>query len=279
MILNPRGEQSINFSEPQAVMALNEALLKAYYGLDFWQIPTGYLCPPIPGRVDYIHHLADLCPASWQQQNRSVSALDIGTGANCIYPILGNRCYGWQFVASDIDPVSIKTAQSLVKSNKVLQGKIKLRQQNHRQAIFHGIIQPQDKFMLTLCNPPFHASMKEATQGSLRKVNNLNKGNNKLKTLAKTKPVLNFAGTENELCCPGGEIAFLKQMANESQDFAHQVGWFSSLVSKHENVVPMQQQLKKLGAKQIKVVPMAQGQKISRFIAWSFYTPQQLTEF
>ena len=43
---------------------LNRALLKADYGIDFWDIPPNYLCPPIPGRVDYIHHLADLLARS-----------------------------------------------------------------------------------------------------------------------------------------------------------------------------------------------------------------------
>jgi 23S rRNA (adenine1618-N6)-methyltransferase len=37
--------------------------------------------------------------------------LDIGTGASCIYPILGQTVYQWHFVASDIDPISINTAK------------------------------------------------------------------------------------------------------------------------------------------------------------------------
>jgi 23S rRNA (adenine1618-N6)-methyltransferase len=109
-----------------------------------------------------------------------------------------------------------------------------------------------------------HASMDKAQAGSARKVKNLNNGK------APQKVTLNFSGKENELCCAGGEIAFLKQMVNESVSFSRQVTWFSSLVSKSENVIPINKLLTQLGAKQIKVVKMAQGQKISRFIAWTF---------
>lgn len=296
VILNPRGEKTVNFSDPVAVMALNEALLKVHYELDFWQIPKGYLCPPIPGRADYIHYLADLIKQTQKKikklehteeqvevdlistpsANHKPVLLDIGTGANCIYPILGSRLYGWHFVASDIDPISVKTAKFIVEANKSLKGKIKVRQQSNQQQIFKGMIKPEDRFLATVCNPPFHESLEQARQGSLRKVNNLNKDGKPLKS--KQQPVLNFAGTANELCCEGGEIAFLKQMALESKDFSDQVCWFTSLVSKKENVPLLLQQLKKLGVKDTQVVNMAQGQKMSRFVAWTFLSVAEQKE-
>ncbi|MBD1577723.1 MULTISPECIES: 23S rRNA (adenine(1618)-N(6))-methyltransferase RlmF [Vibrio] len=290
VIMNPHGDRSVTFSDPKAVLALNEALLKAYYGLDFWQIPPNHLCPPIPGRADYIHYLADLLAEEQQLQldeaqstpqddddefeprgnsNRAPMILDIGTGANCIYPILGSTSYDWKFVGTDIDPVSIKSAQWVIKANKKLNGKIKLRLQQDKDSIFHGVIKPQDQFAISMCNPPFHASMEKATEGSLRKVNNLSKGKAAL-LKANQKPVLNFAGTENELCYEGGEIAFLEKMANESTQFALQVTWFTTLVSKTENVEALREILEKLGVRKIKVVPMAQGHKVSRFVAWKF---------
>jgi 23S rRNA (adenine1618-N6)-methyltransferase len=60
-------------------------------------------------------------------------------------------------------------------------------------------------------------------------------------------------------------------MINESQDFAQQVMWFTSLVSKNDNVRPLKRLLNQIGAKQVKVVSMSQGQKVSRLIAWSFF--------
>jgi len=263
---NQYGNLTIDFSKPKAVVALNQALLKHFYHVDFWQLPEGYLCPPIPGRADYIHGLADLLSAESGEipTGKKVKVLDIGMGANCIYPIIGSQSYGWSFVGTDIDPTSVKVAGSIVKFNKNLNPFIKLRLQKDKKSIFNFIIREEDRFMLTMCNPPFHASMEKAQAGSKRKLTNLNKG----KVPEKVK--LNFAGQENELCCEGGEIAFLKQMAKESVLFTAQVTWFSTLISKSENVNPIKKLLTELGAKQIKVVKMAQGQKISRFLAWSF---------
>ena len=96
--LNPLGIQTINFFNPQAVKALNKALLVTYYGIRYWDIPKQYLCPPIPGRADYIHYIADLIqpngttpdlPAGDANGQKSkCRCLDIGVGANCIYPII-----------------------------------------------------------------------------------------------------------------------------------------------------------------------------------------------
>lgn len=265
VFINTYGNLTVDFSNAKAVVALNQALLKQYYAVDFWHLPEGYLCPPVPGRADYIHGLADLLANEGEiPRGKQVKVLDIGTGANCIYPIIGSQSYGWTFVGADIDAVALKMAGLIVKSNKNLSPFIKLREQKDKSLIFKNIIKTNDKFALTLCNPPFHASMEKAQAGSRRKVTNLNKGK------ASQKVNLNFAGKDNELCCIGGEIAFLKQMVGESIEFKNQVKWFSSLVSKSENVAPIKKLLNQFNAKQIKVVKMAQGQKISRFIAWQF---------
>ena len=67
------GALTIDFANPAAVKALNQALLLEAYGIADWDIPAGYLCPPVPGRSDYVHHVADLladgdevnCCGSW----------------------------------------------------------------------------------------------------------------------------------------------------------------------------------------------------------------------
>jgi len=277
VITNPRGELSINFSDPQLVLLLNKALLAYFYDIAFWQIPEGYLCPPIPGRVDYIHYIADLLTDSFQGEvptGSQIKGLDIGCGANCIYPILGSRSYDWSFVGADIDSLAIKTASLLVKANPNISKKITIRQQKSKQHILTGMVKSADRFAFTLCNPPFHASMEAATAGSQRKQENLSK-----KALVNTKSELNFAGKTHELSCAGGEIAFVKQMVTESTLIKEQVCWFTCLLSKGENVAPIKKLLKQSGAREIKVVEMAQGHKISRFVAWSFLTEQQRITF
>jgi len=269
-------QQTIDFSNSGAVKALNSALLKTHYNIGHWDFPEGYLCPPIPGRVDYIHYLADLLKNSQTQMPSTdmpskapskVSVLDIGTGASCIYPILGASEYGWHFVASDIDPVSIKAANINISSNKNIANHIHCRLQKNTTNIFQDIIKAGEFYQLTLCNPPFHKSLSDASVGTARKWQNLNKSASSI-----NKKSLNFGGQKAELWCQGGELAFIRQMIKESKLFQKQVLWFTCLVSNKDHVSKLKLSLKKANVSQIKVIKMAQGQKISRFIAWSFST-------
>ncbi|SDD97726.1 23S rRNA (adenine1618-N6)-methyltransferase [Pseudomonas guariconensis] len=266
-ITNPYGKPSIDFANPEAVRVFNSALLKAQYGIQHWDIPAGYLCPPIPGRADYIHVLADLLAEDCGGEiprGVQVRALDIGVGANCIYPLLGHSDYRWRFVGSDIDAVALASARTIVQANGL--GKvISLRQQANRKHILTGLLQDDERFEVTLCNPPFHASRDEATRGSQRKWKNLGKQDPKRKL-----PVLNFGGQNNELWCEGGEIRFVTQLVEESVQYAGQVLWFTSLVSKASNLPGIEAALRKAGVKAQQVVAMGQGQKQSRMVAWSF---------
>ncbi|QMV14990.1 23S rRNA (adenine(1618)-N(6))-methyltransferase RlmF [Vibrio spartinae] len=278
---NPNGEPTINFADPLAVKLLNQALLSRYYQVTTWDIPQGYLCPPIPGRADYIHRAADLLSHEPDLVLAQVKALDIGVGANCIYPIIGVCDYDWHYTASDIDPVSIKSANRIAASNAVLQGKVECRLQQDSRCLFKGIIQPGERYHITTCNPPFHQSLQAALQGTQRKLSNLNA--NRMKRghanaghkKNQPQPALNFGGQKAELWCPGGEAAFIQNMALESREFAGQVLWFTTLISKKENVRWMQKQLQKVGVQEIQIVEMSQGQKNSRFMAWTFMTAPQ----
>ncbi|MFA7833763.1 23S rRNA (adenine(1618)-N(6))-methyltransferase RlmF [Aeromonas dhakensis] len=265
VFVNPYGASTIDFADPAAVKALNKALLALHYGIQHWDLPAGYLCPPIPGRVDYLHRVADLLAESAGKvpTGKGVRVLDIGVGANCIYPLLGAREYGWRFVGSDIDPVSVKAASLLANSNG-LGSQIECRLQGRAGDIFQGIVAPRERFALTLCNPPFHASLAEASKGTERKLRNLGKE-------VKDKPVLNFGGQKAELWCEGGEAAFLAAMINQSRAFAEQCLWFSSLVSKKENLPAAKKALTRVGARQVRVLEMAQGNKVSRVLAWTFF--------
>ncbi len=240
---NPKGEATIMFSDPASVKLLNRALLKAYYGIDFWDIPESYLCPPIPGRADYVHRLNewlqyDLMQGQPEKARLKVKALDIGTGANCIYPIVGATRHHWNWVGSDIDPISVNCAKEIVNNNDKLARKIEIRHQLNSQRIFNGVIATDDFFVATTCNPPFHKSMAEAQQGTERKHNNLSKNQKSRGQSGVTKldSKLNFGGQNAELWCPGGEEAFVLKMAEESKDFASQVIWFSTLLSKKDNI-------------------------------------------
>ena len=269
--VNSYRDESVDFFDPAAVMMLNKALLNHFYGIVHWNIPPGYLCPPVPGRADYIHHIADIlgsCNYGRIPTGNTVRCLDIGVGANCIYPVIGNREYGWSFVGTDVDPVAIRSASEIVEMNGSLKGNAELRLQPEPNDIFRGIIQPDELFDLTICNPPFHASPEEAMAGTLLKLNNLSQ-----KRI--TKPVLNFGGRNSELWCPGGEERFLRNMIFQSRQVASSCLWFSTLVSKQSRLKAAISTLEKLEAVEIKVVPMSQGNKTSRLIAWTFLSRER----
>ena len=271
LVTTPVGEVSIDFSRADAVRALNRALLKADYGIAHWDIPDGYLCPPIPGRADYVHGLADLLAerhGGGIPRGPAVRVLDIGVGANCIYPLLGQREYGWRFVGSEVDVTALRAAQAIVQANG-LGGAIELRHQPARGSVFAGLLRDGDRFDASLCNPPFHASAADAARGSQRKWRNLGKHAD-APAAARSAPALNFGGQAAELWCTGGEASFLRRMVRESEAIATRVGWFSSLVSKTENLADVRRQLQKVGARDVREVAMAQGSKRSRFVAWTF---------
>ncbi|GAA3970609.1 23S rRNA (adenine(1618)-N(6))-methyltransferase RlmF [Pedobacter ginsengiterrae] len=273
---NEHDDDSIDFADQNAVKALNRALLKHFYNIPQWDIPKDYLCPPIPGRADYIHYVADLLGSSNKgkiPKGSNVKVLDIGVGANCIYPIIGHQEYGWNFVASDIDPLSIESVQRIVDANKPLQGAIEARLQSSKLGIFRGIVGGREQFDLTVCNPPFHSSLKEAEQGTRQKWRNLG-GNEK-----EVKHVLNFGGNKAELWCPGGERAFVEQMIIQSAQIPKQCLWFSSLVSKSANLKSIYNSLVNANAFEVRTVQMSQGQKISRFVAWTFHDEAEQAEW
>ncbi|WP_306350922.1 23S rRNA (adenine(1618)-N(6))-methyltransferase RlmF [Flavobacterium sp. '19STA2R22 D10 B1'] len=257
---------TIDFGNPEAVMKLNYALLKLHYGITYWDIPKNFLCPAIPGRADYIHYLADLLRTTISSKKDKM-ILDVGIGANTVYPLIGHKEYNWNFVGTDINPIALKTAQEII-SNNDLNEVIACRLQPNPKNIFLGIIQPNEYYDATLCNPPFHSSALEATSGTQRKLKNLQ--GKKVKDT-----VLNFGGQNAELWYDGGEIGFINQMIEQSVLFQKQCFWFTTLVSKKTNLPLIYKALKKIKAVDIKTIEMAQGQKISRIIAWTFLSTEE----
>ena len=253
VFINEYGTKTIKFGDSKAVKALNTALLKYHYGV-IWDIPEKNLCPPIPGRLDYLLHIADLIPKS------KPKILDIGTGANLIYPILATCHLNWTCTGTEVNRESLQNAHKIIKNNKILRN-IKLRYQKFKNCILTHIIEPADHFDVVICNPPFYKNQMEAQKKNQRKAYNLK---------LEEKETQNFGGLSNELWYKGGEEGFIKKMTLESSQFKEQVHWFTSLVSKKENIPSIKRALCKINPTQIKIIEMEQGNKKSRFIAWTF---------
>lgn len=268
---NKYGNDSVDFASPEAVKLLNKALLSHYYGIKNWDFPSENLCPPIPGRADYLHYMADLLSQSNFGRipaGEKITALDVGVGASCIYPIIGVAEYGWTFIGSDIDLKSVVAAKNIAASNDSLKDHIEIRLQDNPELFFEGVLKADEKIDFTLCNPPFHSSAEEAEKGTQRKVRNLT-GN---KTAAAE---LNFAGISNELIYPGGEIAFIRNMIAESKKFSKNCYWFSTLVSKESNLKKIYKLLEEADIFHLKTIPLGTGNKSSRVIAWTFLNKKE----
>jgi 23S rRNA (adenine1618-N6)-methyltransferase len=268
---NKYGDLSIDFADPKAVKELNRALLKHFYRISEWDIPEGYLCPPIPGRADYIHYMADLLSESNGgnlPNPEKIKVLDIGTGANCIYPMLGSSIYNWDFVGTEIDEKALDAAQANLYANPQFRGKVILRIQEDPAHILEKIIKSDDVFDLSICNPPFHESQAAAESSSMRKVKNL-------KGKVGKKVQLNFGGQSNELWCEGGELAFIQKMIKESIVYKYNCFWFTTVVSKEEHLKELIIALKKARVADRKIIQMSQGNKKSRILAWTFLNPEK----
>lgn len=272
---NKYGQDSIDFSNPKAVRSLNTALLNHYYEIKHWDFPDKNLCPPIPGRADYLHYVADLLAENNFgniPEGSKITCLDVGVGASCIYPIIGVTEYNWNFIGSDIDKTSIESAKAIVSANKELTGKIECRHQENSNDFFYGVIDREEKVDIAICNPPFHSSKEDAQKGTRRKVKNLS--GKKEKT-----PTMNFSGVSSELIYDGGESRFISSMMKESKKFAKNVLWFSTLVSKQSNLKGAEKTLKKLGAEDFRTINMGTGNKSTRVIAWTYLSKEEQKEW
>ena len=258
---SPDGRPTVDFADGRAVRALNRALLALQYGIRGWVFPEGFLCPPVPGRADLIHHLAGLLGEEAGGRiptGPSVRVLDLGVGASCIFPLIGHAEYGWRFVGTDVDVAALASAAAILKVNG-LEHVVALRLQPDRSRLFRGVVAADERFDLCLCNPPFHASAAAVRATAREKWRKLGKGAG-----------LNFGGRDAELWCEGGELGFIQRMIQESAEDPERCRWFSSLVSRSEHLPRLQAHLRRAGAAQVRVLEMGQGQKRSRVLAWRF---------
>jgi len=264
IVLNPSGEETIDFSSSEAVFALNKSMLLADFKLGDYELPSGYLIPPVPGRLDYLLHVRDFLTEKFNvTENSQLNGLDMGSGANGIYCILGAQHFNWKMVGSETDAKAVEIANANIQKTKGLNDKIEIRHQQDKGSLFKNTIQANEQFDFVVCNPPFHSSKEEALKGSLRKVKNLGG------YAAKEKFLLNFEGQANELWCNGGEVLFIKRLIKESVGFKNQVKVFSTLVAKSESVAAIKKQLSKVKAN-FEVIPMALGNKKGRYLMWWF---------
>lgn len=165
---NKYNTYSINWKCKYAQKELCRTLLHHDFGVEYWDIPDGFLIPSLTSRCNYIHWIDDILGRHW---GTNIKGLDIGTGANCIYPLVGNKTYKWKFLATDINPDALLIANKIISMNN-LNDSIQLLEQFNSDCIFKNIIHERDYFHFSMCNPPYF-SYDEIKRNNPYKVNYL----------------------------------------------------------------------------------------------------------
>ncbi|CAI8617727.1 unnamed protein product [Vicia faba] len=287
------GHPRIDWTDFNATRELTRILLLHDHSLNWW-IPDGQLCPTVPNRSNYIHWLQDLLSSNIivpdtisSADHSKVRGFDIGTGANCIYPLLGSSLFGWTFVASDVTDVAIQWAEINVNSNPHVSELIEIRRvqcnattsgllqdeepvlsatevenlpklpldlnacehNSYRgPPILVGVVREDEKFDFCMCNPPFFESLEEA---------GLN-------------PKTACGGTSQEMVCFGGEKAFITRIIEDSTQLKHNFRWFTSMIGRKSNLKCLTSKLWEVGVTVVKTTEFVQGRTSRWGLAWSF---------
>jgi 23S rRNA (adenine1618-N6)-methyltransferase len=107
-----------------------------------------------------------------------------------------------------------------------------------------------------MCNPPFYESKTEMLTSAAAK---------------QRPPFTACTGSENEMVTPGGEIAFVSRMIDESLILQDRVQWYTSMLGKFSSLPTLVQKLRDRGVDNYAVTEFIQGSKTRRWgIAWSF---------
>uniref|UniRef100_A0A6B2L5D9 U6 small nuclear RNA (adenine-(43)-N(6))-methyltransferase n=1 Tax=Arcella intermedia TaxID=1963864 RepID=A0A6B2L5D9_9EUKA len=247
-LIRSKGTTTIDWKNEDSQRELTKALLSVHFNVKIELSPTN-LCPTVTSRSNYIYWINDLLngspsPSPGGDEKKKVIGIDIGTGASCIYPLLGASIYGWDFLGTDIDPASLEYAIKNVALND-WNDKIQTRLVQEGSILLNNL-KDNESFDFCMCNPPFFDSLEQ-------KVDN---------------PKTVCEATLNELVTVGGELAFISQIIQESLVLKSQVRWYSSMIGRKKNVKKLLNLLKKHKVTNIRSTTFYQGLTTRWAIAW-----------
>lgn len=247
------GRPVVNFKEPEAVRALTCTLLKEDFGLTI-EIPLERLIPTVPLRLNYIHWVEDLIDG--QKQLRR--GIDIGTGASCIYPLLGATMNGWFFLATEVDDICFDYATKNVEQNN-LSDLIKVVKVPQKTLLMDALKEETEiVYDFCMCNPPFFANQLEA------------KGVNSRNSRRPPPSSVNTGGV-TEIMAEGGELEFVKRIIHDSLQLKKRLRWYSCMLGKKCSLAPLKEELRKQGVPKVTHTEFCQGRTMRWALAWSFY--------
>ena len=247
--INKYGGYSINWKNPNSIKELVKTILNKFLNIIYYEIPENFLVPTLTSRYNYLNYINKLF-TKFKIENKEKILIDIGTGANIIYPLLGYKLYNWNFIASEINEDAIKIGKKIIKENN-LEKEIFIFKQNDSKKIFENIININKKYLCSICNPPFFDINTEIKKDNLYTDNEYN---------------------YNEVYCEGGEIFFIKEMIKESYIYKKNIFLFSSLIGRKNNMKKIYSVIKNI--KEISLLnktTIKQGKNARWIIIWSFY--------
>lgn len=250
------GRVTLNFKDPAAVRALTCTLLQEDFGLSI-QIPLERLIPTVPLRLNYIHWVEDLISQEGlsSQPRRGI---DIGTGASCIYPLLGATMNGWHFLATEVDDICFNYATKNVEQNN-LSDLIKVVKVPQKTLLMDALKEESAIiYDFCMCNPPFFANQLEA-----KGVNSRN--------ARRPPPSSVNTGGETEIMAEGGELEFVKRIIHDSLQLKRRLRWYSCMLGKKCSLTPLKMELRNQGVPKVTHTEFCQGRTMRWALAWSFY--------
>ncbi|XP_021253023.1 methyltransferase-like protein 16 isoform X2 [Numida meleagris] len=256
------GRVSLNFKDPEAVRALTCTLLKEDFGLTI-DIPLERLIPTVPLRLNYIHWVEDLIGHQDADKGVLRRGIDIGTGASCIYPLLGSTLNGWYFLATEVDDMCFNYAKKNVEQNN-LSDLIKVVKVPQKTLLMDALKEESEIiYDFCMCNPPFFANQMEA------------KGVNSRNPRRPPPSSVNTGGI-TEIMAEGGELEFVKRIIHDSLQLKKRLRWYSCMLGKKCSLAPLKEELKIQGVPKVTHTEFCQGRTMRWALAWSFYDDVQV---
>ncbi|XP_073091126.1 RNA N(6)-adenosine-methyltransferase METTL16 isoform X1 [Manis javanica] len=255
--INLNGRVSLNFKDPEAVRALTCTLLREDFGLSI-DIPLERLIPTVPLRLNYIHWVEDLIGHQDSDKSTLRRGIDIGTGASCIYPLLGTTLNGWYFLATEVDDMCFNYAKKNVEQNN-LSDLIKVVKVPQKTLLMDALKEESEIiYDFCMCNPPFFANQLEA------------KGVNSRNARRPPPSSVNTGGI-TEIMAEGGELEFVKRIIHDSLQLKKRLRWYSCMLGKKCSLAPLKEELRVQGVPKVTYTEFCQGRTMRWALAWSFY--------
>ena len=243
-----------NFKSWEACRDLAAVLFEHDFGVRSWTVPKPHLVPPLANRLNYLCYVHDLLESDGRDMNGSTTGsgririLDVGCGANLVYPLLAASYFGWASVGCDVNEAALRHAARLRDANPDIAPLMVLR----HAAGLHVLEDEEEAFDAIVCNPPFFDRDAGETAG----------GN----------PRTEYGGTEAELWCAGGEEAFVVGMIRESTLYRGRHVWFSSMCGKKKTLKDAKAELARLDEAvegvTYRIHTLQQGSTTRWVIAW-----------